>query len=65
LTHVAILEGLGDFLGIAGIMGTAGKVGRQVVLEATGVVSPGATTDDCGIEEGVVEFVDSVASDAG
>ena len=51
-------------LGKAGIMGTAGNA-DLVGFGATGVVSPAAGSEGCCIEEGVVGFVDSVASDAG
>ena len=50
--------------GSAGITGTAGKV-DLLGFGATGVVSPGAGNEGCCIEDGVVGFVDSVASEAG
>lgn len=49
------------FFGKAGIIGTAGKGERD--LEATGVVSPGASAR-CFTDEGVVGFVECASSEA-
>jgi hypothetical protein len=48
----------------AGMIGTAGRA-DLVGFGATGVISPAAGNEDCCVEEGVVGFVDSAASDVG
>lgn len=50
--------------GKAGMMGTAGKA-NLVGFGATGVVSPAAGKEGCCVDDGVVGFVESAASEAG
>ena len=63
-TEVTFGESRATAFGRAGIIGTAGKA-DLVGLGATGVVSPGAGNEGCWVDDGVVGFVDSAASEAG